>query len=172
MRLYCYLLFACTVYLYGQDVGKEKIIQLSKNAALKISKKSQKTINTEIDTILTFEDDIGPLLYIVNFKEKGFVIMSSDYSISPILGGTTGENYNKEDAPPGLNYLIRKYMDQTRKLKKDENRKENLKKDEWELLARAPIPDPDPEPIPLEVPNLLTTIWHQGSALSTSRLKP
>ena len=54
-------------------------------------------------------DNQEVLYYIVNYKNKGFSIISAENAMKPVLGTCSSNNFNYNDVPPGLLYLLERY---------------------------------------------------------------
>jgi hypothetical protein len=72
-----------------------------------------------VETLFPLCIEGDTLVYIAKLKNKGFIIISADFSAPPILGFCADGEYNPETMPPGLLYLIDKYQKSIRQLKED-----------------------------------------------------
>ncbi|MCK4530454.1 MAG: C10 family peptidase, partial [Candidatus Marinimicrobia bacterium] len=88
--------------IYAQAIDNEEIKSISQNWA------SSHNLNSEIVNIICKKVDDEPLLYIVNF-EKGWVMVSADESLKPILGFSFDSNYSEENEPDALKSLFESY---------------------------------------------------------------
>jgi len=76
------LMFSVTISTYSEPISKEKALSISnKWNAIKSIQKS-----LEISEVFTVEDAGIPAFYIFNYSDGGFVIVSADNKIHPILG--------------------------------------------------------------------------------------
>jgi len=75
-------MFSVTISTYSEPISKEKALSISnKWNAIKSLQKS-----LEISEVFTVEDAGIPAFYIFNYSDGGFVIVSADNKIHPILG--------------------------------------------------------------------------------------
>ena len=101
------------------------------------------------------------IFYIFNFTPTGFVMVSADDIVVPILGYSFDQNYGLENHPPQFDAMLSNFKDQIIYAK--ENRLSATKEieDEWNRLKVEPE---NYEKIRYirEVTPLLSTIWNQG----------
>jgi len=77
--------------------------------------------------------DSDTLIYVAKFKNKGFLIISGDYSAPPVLGRCNESIFELDSLPGGLQYLIQRYKTEISymremKLEPNENTKEKWRK--------------------------------------------
>jgi hypothetical protein len=78
------------------------------------------------------------LYYIVNFKQKGFVIISAEKSMRAVLCACYSNNFDYQNAPPGLLYLLDIYkveIVELRKQKRIPSNKDIAQWDKYNILA-------------------------------------
>ncbi|MCK4662920.1 MAG: Spi family protease inhibitor [Bacteroidales bacterium] len=88
------------------DLGKAK--QVAINWYLE---RSNKTDLGKIEIIETFVEKEKSIIvfYIFNFKQGGFMIVSADDNVFPVLGYGYLEHYKTENHPPAFDWLLNKY---------------------------------------------------------------
>ena len=105
-----------------------------------------------------------PVYYIFNVSESAFVIVSADERVNPILGYSFQSNFDNENIPDGLNWLLGKYKGQIYDIVSGNlNFNDRAIKAEW---AKYEISDlqkslQPPPPVILSVGPLTTTTWSQ-----------
>ncbi len=112
----------------AQSIDNAKIKSISQNWA------NSHNLNSKIINIIckTIEDE--PLLYIVNF-EKGWVMISADESLRPILGFSFESNYSEQNEAEAIKSLFKFYSSE-----KDANIAHNIKfAHERELLLSGSL---------------------------------
>jgi len=101
-----------------------------------------------------------PCYYIVNLNQ-GFVILSADNRIEPILGYSTEGNFNAEDIPDNMLSFLDGYSAQIKAYLHDTSSTPNEATAKWTSLIRD---DYTPNSTKGTVVGpLLTTIWNQNS---------
>lgn len=136
-------------------------------------------INRNIESITEITDELDkPLYYITNFVDGGFVIISADNRLHPILAYSESNAFdiNPDDFPEGLVNWLDYTKNKVKKIRKSNATQKPEIKHSWdELLGRtAPLPgddDGDGEVDPCEdihyhVEPLLTTLWYQNDGFN------
>lgn len=95
------------------------------------------------------------------FADGGFVLLSADDRVYPLLGYSTDNDVQPENLPPQLEWMLGEYRTQieivfTRNLSPDTD-----VQTEWNRLTVAPASF-DPQPPSRDVAPLITTTWDQG----------
>ena len=65
--------------------------------------------NVSIKSIDIFEKNNLEIYHIINFYPKGFILISSDNRVKPILGFSFKNNFKTDNMPPNLNWLLDQY---------------------------------------------------------------
>ncbi len=99
----------------------------AKNVELKIAKQVAKNIFSEktglsknqlnIRNIQPIESNKETVFWIMNFSPKGFIIVSAEDNTEPILGYGLDSNFNMDDAPPGLLFLLDSFKEEIKIIK-------------------------------------------------------
>lgn len=94
------------------------------NAAFKVAENflNHQNHNKKQDTKLSqvYLEGKDTLMYVFN-QSKGFIIISGDYSVLPILAYSDEENFNKDDLNPSAQYWLNGYCEQIKNIKKNKN---------------------------------------------------
>lgn len=104
-----------------------------------------------------------PLYYIFNFSSKGYIIISADDAVFPVIGYSFETSYKTENPSPEFTFWMEHYKDQIR-----DAIERDLKPDEaitaaWAGLSRAGNPQSDDLKGILDVQPLITDTWNQVS---------
>ncbi|MCJ7812500.1 C10 family peptidase, partial [bacterium] len=125
-----------------------------------------------IGSIVTVVDD-ETLAYVANLLPQGFIVVSSDDEIEPIIGYSYTHNFVYDKDPENLLYHLLVSDMKIRKMLLDSKSddEKNLKKEKWNDLLNNTFslesdeqtqwPEPDPYKYPTE--GWIKTLWHQGS---------
>lgn len=140
--------------------------------------KSSLTGNNKIKTKYLFNDSHGiPALYIFNFEDNGgFLFVSADYQLEPILGYVEKGEFKKEVAPAGAINWVNKTMENIEIVRKGEYDNSLIANKAWEtyfklnnnkspIISRVdPVPDDCTDDVwtSYGVGPLLPVTWGQG----------
>ena len=121
----------------------------------------------QIDKLIPQKHHDKTLFYIVTFQPKGFVVVSADNIIKPIIGFSNQSRYNSSNQPPAFKLYV---LERTKRIIEaaiENNLTATPKvKSQWEKLNK---------PAESFIKNsyrsigpLLTTVWAQGTFFNTS----
>ncbi len=144
--------------------------KVSLNEAVEVAKittknNTQKGSYLDKNNIIAFTDKqrksfIDTLLYICKLPKKGFIIISADKSIPPVLGYCKNGVFNLDSLPPGLIYLLNRYKYETKQIRLSKFTNELTKKD-WDLYTKKGIQPKDIKT--RSTTPMLSTEWGQKS---------
>jgi len=97
--------------------------------------------------------------FIIEKENDGFVIVSGDDIAAPIFGEVDKGNFDKENMPPALLWLLETYEEQIAEAVKNGATQDNETKELWEEA----LLDLDPILTASYSEKLLTTTWNQSS---------
>lgn len=104
-----------------------------------------------------------PVYYIFNLVGDAFVIVSADQRVLPVLGYSFESEFNAENVPDCLDWLLENYQDQIHDVVYHNL---NLKNDEteaaWEQYETGLAKSGGSQPSLMSVTPLTTTTWSQG----------
>jgi len=139
------------------------------------SLKHSKGINKEVEFVLIHQENVGssktniwnyksqpnPLYYVFNVKDNnGFVIVSGDDRVTPVLGYAFTGNYTILNQAPAFKVWMRNYTEQIKFLiEKNPETNDNIQM-EWSRLISAL--DSNSTLKINDLPPLLSTTWAQG----------
>lgn len=100
------------------------------------------------------------LYYIFNINNNGFIIVSADDNVKPILGYSLTSKFSLTDQPPAYIAWMNRYKDQIKYLKESNLKYTRGKHDDWTKYSGLIITESDA--ILSESGPLLSTNWGQG----------
>ena len=71
---------------------------------------SNSTINSQIKSIDVYKEEGIDIFHYVNLEPKGFILISADDRITPLLGYSFENDFTIEDMPLNLRWLIRLFF--------------------------------------------------------------
>ena len=110
-------------------------------------------------------EDAAELLYIAEYPEGGFAIISGDRRAPAVLGYTERGSYDPDDMPPGLLFLIELYKAEIEDLRDFDIQPDEEVIDEWTLLSSSDLPPALRSSRYTVGEWLLTTEWSQKAGL-------
>lgn len=131
--IFCFLLFSLN--LNAKEVDSLSINNVALNAFSEASGISKS--NLEISDHIVYKQDGVKLLSVINFKESGFIMLSNHDAVEPVLGYGLKSGFKKDDVPPGLDFLMSKYMRQILKIKMDDLKPTESIFDKWDTYKSA-----------------------------------
>ncbi|MES2138543.1 MAG: C10 family peptidase [Bacteroidota bacterium] len=105
-----------------------------------------------------------PVYYIFNVSESAFVIVSADERIDPVLGYSFQSNFDQENIPDGVKWLLGEYKEQIFEVVSGNlNYSHKEIEDEWAKyeISNGQKSNQPPPPLLMSVGPLTTTTWSQ-----------
>lgn len=124
----CYLMLLSP--LYAQNVSTEQASNIATNY-FNIYHPGT-FAKSEVSLLLTRNNGIDPLYYIFNVGSKGFVIVSGDMAVTPVLAYSDEGTFNAEHMAPALSQWLQGYADAISSVKQDNNRTSDP---DWDRLS-------------------------------------
>ncbi|MDP2424703.1 MAG: C10 family peptidase [Bacteroidales bacterium] len=164
-----YLLFTLMIVLFSCDVFAEKVEpEDAKRAAQQFMTHRQQVLNSSnllsiaVDELIERYHDGVLAYYAINFMDGGFVILSADDNLKPVIGYAYQGRYNEVDQPCCFSdfmnnraeeaaFAIAAQLPATEEISQEWNTL--LNPDENHLLLKQVL---------AELPPLLTTTWNQS----------
>jgi hypothetical protein len=151
------------------DVNQSTVVNIAnnlfKNNNTRRGLNKTKTIESLVAHKITNSEEIA--FYVVNYKQGGFVIVSADDRISPVLAYSEQTKFSTDIKQ--VPEAVQTWMDEEKQISKNVKMK-NLDQSpstklEWDnaLLRNPPPPDTSCDDIFVQKGPLLTTAWSQGS---------
>lgn len=106
--------------------------------------------------------DGSSVLYIINFIPTGFVIVSADDIVVPVLGYSIDQNFSANDHPPQFDGLLENYKSQILSAKKRKTIATSIIQEQWNRLSSHNKDFSRTEKLEKAGP-LLSTNWNQGA---------
>lgn len=141
------------LFIFAQKISREEIAVASKTI---IAERFPKEISYEILEIRALPDDTAPMSFLVRLFPYGFVVLSANQSVHPLLAYSFYSSTGEGDINPGFWAFVSAKNFEIAKTK--ENSLDMTKsKSEWNRLLRGEHKTTKAEILPL-----LTTEWNQG----------
>jgi len=170
------LMVLLSICIFAENVDIERAKLVAKNfyfyqlEQLKgIKNEYVKVEDVKFSQIYELYDENNLLLYIINI-ENGFVIVSADDLVEPILGFSVENGYYDKDIPPALEDLLEFYKEQISYATKEQIKSSSNIQLEWESLsANGALKSGSCEIWPkyFSKQPLLTTLWNQNMFYNT-----
>lgn len=117
--------------------------------------------NVSLELVYTYSDAEGtPYIYIFNVGGSGFVAVSAEDRVKPILAYSTEGTFSAENIAPAFNLTVKSYTDEIQYIR--ENNVERLSdiEDEWTRVEKTGRVKENRNT--RTVPILLETLWNQN----------
>jgi len=102
------------------------------------------------------------LLYIFNMNPAGFVIVSGQQAMTPVVGYSWEHSYRSDNQPPNVRYWIGQYAEQVRVAGDDKMQPSETISGLWNKYVHGDFHVVDGKPLQNSVGPLLTSLWDQG----------
>ncbi len=158
------LAFALMFFTNGkaQLVSVERAKTVAKNVYNEVFSTPDKSLaNAGIINENTYYKSEIPAFYIFNMSEGGFVIVSADERIQPVLGFASEGTFNLNDIPCCLSWMFEQYSNQIYEVVSDNSGDQNYEKNEEWIKYENPNFQKSTQQL-LAVSPLTTTTWSQG----------
>lgn len=117
----------------------------------------------DITLTQTYDNQGSPVLYIYNIPSNGFLMVSAEDEVYPILGWSTANDFSTEHLPPALEEWIKSYLDQINFIRAEGLLGDSDIRKAWKhYLDRSAVASQIPEKL-LDVAPLITAKWNQGT---------
>jgi hypothetical protein len=104
-----------------------------------------------------------PVYYVFNFTDKGFIIVSADDAVTPVLAYSYDGTYSLQDPPPQFVSWMEGYAKQIEYARINGMAAGEEAALAWKRLLSENGPDPTPELPSTDVAPLLISTWDQGA---------
>jgi hypothetical protein len=152
----------CIIRLFGAEVHQ----QAAMVAGLNFYKQSYQALhgtvpeNLVIASTLIRSSEGKPVFYIFNFNPTGYIIVSAENSVKPVLAYSFDGNCSEEMAPPAFNAWMKQFEDQITDARKSNFSPGSEIIREWNSLVNR---GPEVTRSIRGVAPLLTTNWNQNA---------
>ena len=173
-----FLLLACFLWFAGKAIGA-LVNADTASATVKGWLQLDRTplgerLGTDVQSVQTFRDKSGaPLYHVVNLKPSGFVIVSADDQLEPIIAFVSQGHFDPSDKNPLGALVSRDLPNRVANARKNANTSSpsGLKnRGKWQLLKKTAVGGPQPLVIgsgtidDLRVAPFIHTLWNQWTA--------
>ena len=143
---------------FANPVSQEK----AKEVALKFIQNNTSLKSSEATLAYTFESlNDNPYLFIFNVADKGFVVVSADDLIGPIVGYSTEGIFSSDDISPEFAYYMNCFTEKIEYLRSVNAKPSQKAVDQWnQIMATGSL---TAEKQTTFVNPLVKTKWNQGS---------
>lgn len=150
-----------TTYAAGQSVSIEKARTVAKNIYTE-SFSATKDLNAfQISSESLINEREIPVIYVFNITTGGFVLVAADERIKPVLAYASEGNFDVNNLPCCVHWLLDNYKNQIHDVISDETISEGLTiNEEWNKWSNTQFQKSTQEM--LAVGPLTTTTWSQG----------
>lgn len=145
--------------LYAGNVSIEKAQRIGEKFMKESTSFRSRSISSE--HVYTYSDAEGtPYLYIFNVSGAGFVAVSAEDRVKPILAYSTEGTFSAENIAPAFNFTVKEYTDEIQYIR--ENNVERLADiaEEWTRVEKTGSVKATRNT--RTVPILLETLWNQN----------
>lgn len=159
-KLLTLLLFFCGLCFssFGKQIEEGVAKTVGKNFLVQQSNSSLFNTSVNLQRVYVAKSQSVPIFYVFNVNTTlGFVIVSADDNIIPILGFSDQGGFDPANLPPALVKLLAGYKKDIKNII-DKNLPPTASlQDQWTALINGEAP----EERSASTPNLLTTLWGQ-----------
>lgn len=150
--------------LTADNIDKSKAKKLAKNFYYERVNQYNKTEHSDIriDEVIEIRDTRNTLMYAINIKGGGFVLVSAYTNVRPILGYAFSGKYTDEWLAPQFEGWLKRYKEQLRYAQEHELEAASDIKQMWHRLISDDISLLKPLKNEKDLEPLLTTQWDQG----------
>ncbi len=158
--LFLLIVFFFNNSLFAEPISIETAKKVAKNWYFERGKIDRKGFSIE-DHFVESDATKGALFYIFNFNPTGFVMVSADNIVVPVLGYSFIRHYTTENHPPAFDSMLVNWKEQIIYAKKNKLKSLKRNMDEWDRLNVMPTQFIKNEKI-MAVEPLLNTTRGQG----------
>ncbi len=112
MKKYILLFFVLSILFFPSVLGKEVTIEMAKTVAIKFLEERNLEFNSMLisNPIIVQKESISTY-YTFKF-ENGFIIISADNSVFPVLGYSFESNFFENNIPPAFSFWMNQLSEQ------------------------------------------------------------
>ena len=130
--IYC---LTTSIVVFGQEVPLSKVREIGINFFEQVLKERNINIGEPVILeVLPMEYKGNTTFYVINFKNGGYVIVSADFSATPILGYNPTENYIEKNIPGNYQSILNDFKSQIYKAKLMALRPDSLTNERWKSI--------------------------------------
>jgi hypothetical protein len=155
------LLFFSSI-LYGAVVPVSDAHLVAGNYIQELQARGDLTDQPGHSLVKTIFEAEEPALYIYNIDNKGFLLISGEDEVFPVLGWSLNGSFSDRNMPPAFSSWLEGYRDQIAHIRSEGLKGSVEVRDRWEHYRSSsfsPVTDPETP----AVPPLLTCTWNQNT---------
>tara|TARA_Y100001970_G_scaffold284701_1_gene402624 strand:+ start:502 stop:2331 length:1830 start_codon:yes stop_codon:yes gene_type:complete len=152
--IYSLVLSIFLSFIYSDFVSIDYAKKISNNI---MTLKYPNHNNLKIESIYNIKEDLNTLIYVINYHKKGFVLVSADDRVNPLLGYSFNNYYSEDDLPIQLKDMITFFKKQIIYVIDNNIASDQKIKDLWAYYLSDDINYNN-----RNVDPLMTTNWDQG----------
>lgn len=141
-----------SIWLFATSVSLDKAKEVANNFYNHYSNKS----NVKVSDVVTYQKEGLTTFYVFIYDQNGYVIISADDAVTPVLGYSVNENFDKNNIPVNTKKWFESYSSQIKYIV-DNNLSNRITAKEWSKIQNNVF-----EKSNLAVTPLCTTTWDQG----------
>lgn len=150
----------CSININANPVGVERAEAIGKKFLLNSVDAYSARNDISLELEYTLKDDSGnAVLYVFNVDYKGFVIVSAEDRVSPILGYSFEGNFDAENISPNAEYLLSDYQWTINHVRTNKLDTGDEVRAQWEMVESTGRITAEKDLNVVEP--LLTTTWNQ-----------
>ncbi|MGC9343446.1 MAG: C10 family peptidase [Bacteroidales bacterium] len=157
------LLVIYSPFLHAQDVSIETAQKVAKSIYCEMAPDSLAIVleDIQISEVFTLSHENYPVYYILNIgQDNGFVIISGQRNVKPVLGFSFESRYKETDHSPAYIYFMKNYENQIIYATENNLDATDEISNEWTRLEKGAVSNN--KSILSGVPPLIGTEWGQG----------
>ena len=129
------LIFFVFNVIFSAIVSEERALTISEN--FYYSKKDSRSNTYTVDLIQNYSVEDEVIFHVINLNPEGFILISANDLIRPVLAYSFIENYLDENLPVNIKYLFDLYAQQLQEEKEIRLEADEDIVNEWELFSNA-----------------------------------
>ncbi|HNQ67185.1 MAG TPA: C10 family peptidase [Bacteroidales bacterium] len=160
--LLCMILFAISTMIFAQHCDVLQAEKVAKNTITERFEQISKTnYGYKIKTVFTQSYNNTEVFYIFNLEPQGFVVVSADQRVYPVLAFSDYSEIIPEEANPSVLFWLNSYAKQIEYNIKNDIQPTMTVRDNWDRLLKDSFKFIAKSDVKTVTP-LITTKWNQG----------
>lgn len=159
------ILLCLSVFVNAAEVSKKAAAKVAVNHFYEVAGDVKGLSPTDIEIEKTYSEKINNevVYYIFTFEGNGFVIVSADDVVEPILGYSPDNNYDPDNVSPEFSFWMSTYSDRIIYHRQHKSVASSEIKDKWDYLATTNIHNIKSTNSKSGVDPLLSCNWNQST---------
>jgi hypothetical protein len=159
------LLIIFALQVFGKKVDQQQAAVVARNFFCERASIGQKAPmdNITVDAVYTRVEEGQTVYYVFNVNDQGYVIVSGDDVVKPVIGYSFEGTYSNENLPVQMTEWMNNISDQVLYHSKRQSQRPPHIQSEWEHLGTADVTSLVSYKGVKSVDPLLVTTWDQGA---------